>query len=63
MLPEVGNIKDKSLDKIIESEKFKKQINKIKNKECHCTHNCALITSVLFNPSKWPNIVYQKKPG
>ena len=59
MLPEVGNIKEKPLLKI-DSEEMKDQIKSIKDKKCHCTHNCAMITSVLYNPSKWPNIIYSK---
>ena len=43
----------------MDGNKLKEQVKKIENKECHCTHNCAMITSVLYNPSKWPNIVYQ----
>ena len=62
MLSEVGNIKEEPLKNILDGNKLKEQVKKIENKECHCTHNCAMITSVLYNPSKWPNIVYQKKP-
>ncbi|MDC0408209.1 radical SAM protein [Candidatus Pelagibacter sp.] len=63
MLPEIGNLKDKSLNKILESKEMKDQIKFIENKKCHCTHNCAMITSVLYNPSKWPKIIYSKKPS
>ena len=34
----------------------------IKDKKCHCTHNCAMVTSILYNEKKWPNLIYQKKP-
>lgn len=62
MLPSVGNITKNSLGQITESEKFKKQVESIKKKECHCTHNCAFITSIFYNPKKWTNLVYHKKP-
>ena len=62
MLPAVGNVAKDDLNEIVNGEKFKKQVKSIINKECHCTHNCALITSILFNPKKWPNLIYQKKP-
>ncbi len=63
MLPSVGNLKEQKMNDILKSEKFKKQLKSIKNKECHCTHNCALVTSITFNPLKWQNLIYQKKPG
>ena len=62
MLPAVGNVAKNNFKDIVNGEKFKKQVKSIINKECHCTHNCALITSILFNPKKWPNLIYQKKP-
>ena len=62
MLPAVGNINEKSIDQILESESLKKQKESIKNKECHCTHNCAMLTSIMYNPKKWGNLIYQKKP-
>ena len=45
MLPSFGNIKNKSIKDLMISDEYKKQIKSIKNKECHCTHNCSLITS------------------
>ena len=62
MLPSFGNIKNKNIKNLMLSEEYKNQIKSIKNKECHCTHNCSLITSITFNPTKWPNLIYQKKP-
>ena len=62
MLPSFGNIKNKKILELINGTKHKEQVNSIKNKECHCTHNCALITSILYNPTKWGNLIYQKKP-
>jgi|TARA_B110000483_G_C18160039_1_gene528959 MoaA/NifB/PqqE/SkfB family radical SAM enzyme len=62
MLPSVGNVTNNSVDEILSSEKFHQQLKSIKNKECHCTHNCALLTSIFFNPKKWGNLIVQKKP-
>ena len=62
MLPEVGNLKDNDLDQILKSQSFKEQKKSIKDKKCHCTHNCAMVTSILYNEKKWPNLIYQKKP-
>ena len=62
MLPSFGNIKQKNLSNLLNSTEHKEQVRSIKNKECHCTHNCALITSISFNSKKWVNLAYQKKP-
>tara|TARA_B100000427_G_scaffold159346_1_gene132387 strand:- start:368 stop:1396 length:1029 start_codon:yes stop_codon:yes gene_type:complete len=62
MLPSFGNIKKKSIPDLMKSKEYLSQVKSIKNKECHCTHNCALITSITFNPLKWSNLIYQKKP-
>lgn len=62
MLPGVGNINENDIDDILKSENFTNQIKSIENKECHCTHNCALLTSIMYNPKKWGNLIYQKKP-
>ena len=32
------------------------QKKSIENKECHCTHNCAMLTSIMYNPKKWPYV-------
>ena len=61
MLPAIGNMDKIGLKSVLESKNFKNQIADIKNKKCHCTHNCAMLTSILFNPKEWPNLVYQKK--
>jgi len=61
MLPSVGNVTEKPINEILQGKKFKRQLQSIKNKECHCTHNCAFITSILFNPKLWHNLAFQKK--
>ena len=63
MLKPIGNIRNNNITEILESNSFKNQVIDIKNKKCHCTHNCALLTSIFFNPKKWPNLIYQKKPN
>ncbi len=63
MLPGFGNFKKENISDLINGKKHKEQVKKIVNKECHCTHNCALLTSILFNPKKWGNIIHQKKPS
>jgi MoaA/NifB/PqqE/SkfB family radical SAM enzyme len=59
MLPPVGNIKEKSWDEITKSREFKDQVRDIKQKKCHCTHNCAMFDSIMFRPGSIPNLLYQ----
>ena len=61
-LKPIGNIKNKKISEILKSYEFNNQVKSIKNKECHCTHNCAMLNSIFFNPKTWPNMIYQKKP-
>ncbi len=61
MLPAIGNMDKQGLKSVLQSKKFENQIKDIKNKKCHCTHNCAMLTSILFNPKEWPNLAYRKK--
>jgi len=62
MLPTIGNVNDNSIGEILKSEKFQLQKKSIENGDCHCTHNCAMLTSIMYNPKKWGNLIYQKKP-
>jgi len=57
LLPAVGNIKDSSWREILEGEELKKQVKSIKAKDCHCTHNCAMLDSILFNPANIRHLV------
>ena len=59
MLAPVGNIQTKSWSKITNDEAFRQQVQDIKDGKCHCTHNCALMDSVLFNPMNIPNLLRQ----
>jgi len=51
MLSSIGNLRDANYDftKILNSEKLKKVVNKIKCSNCYCTHECAYSTNILFN--------------
>lgn len=59
MLEGVGNLRDQRLREVLESERLQAQRRSIRNKECHCTHNCALLTSILFNPVNLPQLLHQ----
>lgn len=51
-----GNVRnyDYDIGKIIQSEKARKVINSIMNKQCYCTHECYFMTNILFNPRLYP---------
>ncbi|MBI1986435.1 MAG: radical SAM protein, partial [Rhodospirillales bacterium] len=60
MLPTVGNIKTNGINEIRASKAFLDQKRSIANKECHCTHNCALLHSIFFNPASLPHLMHTK---
>jgi MoaA/NifB/PqqE/SkfB family radical SAM enzyme len=60
LLPAVGNINDNDWSEIMDSAAFTEQKRSIKNKECYCTHNCAMLDSILFNVGSIPNLMHQK---
>ncbi len=51
MLSSVGNLRDNNYDfsKILDSEKLKDVVNKIKCSNCFCTHECSYSSNILFN--------------
>ena len=60
MLPTIDIIKNNKLSDIISSDLMQQQIRDIENKKCHCTHNWAMLDSVLLNPAQLPHLLYQK---
>ncbi len=50
MLPPVGNLRQASWEDIMGSRTFRDQVASIERGECHCTHNCAMLGSILFRP-------------
>lgn len=50
MLPPVGNLRQKSWQDIRASTELREQVKSIERGECHCTHNCAMLGSILFRP-------------
>jgi len=51
-----GNVRDYGYDikKILQTENTKKILASIQNKKCFCTHECYLMTNILFNPKLYP---------
>jgi MoaA/NifB/PqqE/SkfB family radical SAM enzyme len=60
MLPPVGSITEQRLPDIIQSDAYQAQVEMIKNKGCHCTHNCAMLDSIFFNPSNLPQLLFRR---
>lgn len=59
LLPPVGNIREQSFGEILKTPAFKQQVKDIRAKKCHCTHNCAMFDSIMFNPSSIPQLLHQ----
>jgi len=60
MLPAAGDLMEKDLPDIIASDAWQEQVQFIKDKKCHCTHNCAMLDSIFYNPVNLPNLLYQR---
>ncbi len=63
MLSSVGDLKTQTLTEVKASERFSQQVQDIRDKKCYCTHNCAMLASIFFNPANYPNLVHQKVSG
>jgi MoaA/NifB/PqqE/SkfB family radical SAM enzyme len=60
MLPPIGDIQTQTWEEIKNSDRFQQQLSDIKAKKCHCTHNCAMFDSILFNPKNVVQLLHQK---
>lgn len=57
ILPICGNIRDKSLDIIRQSETFRNSIESIRRKQCYCTHECNMLDNVLLSPKSFYKVM------
>ncbi|MBI4825471.1 MAG: radical SAM protein [Nitrospirae bacterium] len=55
----MGNVRQDGYDmrKILDSEQARKVIASIKEKSCYCTHECYMMTNILFNPKMYPALL------
>lgn len=55
----LGNIRDKGYDlkKLLKTAQAQQVINSIRNKGCYCTHECYMMTNILFNPRMYPALL------
>ncbi len=56
---ELGNVRDHGLDinRVLATEKAQKVLAWIRDKGCHCTHECYMMTNILFNPRLYPALL------
>ncbi len=57
MLEPVGDLRIQSFAEIRDSQPFRAQVADIVAGKCHCTHNCALMDSIFFNPRNIPQLL------
>lgn len=60
MLEPIGNVQSQSWAEITKTATFRQQVQDIKDGKCHCTHNCAMLDSILLNPANFPNLIHQR---
>lgn len=56
MLETVGDLKTQTLAEITASPAWQQQLQDIRAKKCHCTHNCAMFDSIFFNPLNFSHL-------
>ncbi|MCF6289501.1 MAG: radical SAM protein [Desulfobacterales bacterium] len=56
---ELGNIRDHGLDinQVLATDKAQKVLTWIRDGGCHCTHECYMMTNILFNPRLYPALL------
>ncbi|CAK0773382.1 conserved hypothetical protein [Gammaproteobacteria bacterium] len=57
MLPPIGNLNQLGWRQIWEEPTLEVQRRSIRNKECYCTHNCAMLDSILYRPASYPGLI------
>ena len=57
LLEPIGDVREQTWSQILQSAKLSEQKQFIKDKKCHCTHNCAMLDSIFFNPGSIPRLL------
>lgn len=57
----LGNVRDSgySLKRVAESDRAQDIICSIQKDKCYCTHECYLMTNILFNPGLYPALFHE----
>jgi MoaA/NifB/PqqE/SkfB family radical SAM enzyme len=61
LLPSVGSLRKNSLAEILDSTPATAAVKSIREKQCHCTHDCNMVENVLFNFSLYPKLMFGSK--
>ena len=57
LLEPIGDIREQTWSEVLCSAELSNQIQFIEDKKCHCTHNCAMLDSIFFNPGSIPKLL------
>ncbi len=57
----LGNVRDDGYDikRVLKSKQARSMISSIQDKGCFCTHECYLMTNILFSPVMYPKLFKQ----
>jgi hypothetical protein len=55
----IGNVRDNGYDikEILKKRENRNIINSIRDNGCFCTHECYMMTNILFNPRVYPELL------
>lgn len=63
MLPAIGNLLDRPWPELWRSTAMERRRRSIAAGECACTHNCALLDSILLRPRSYPRLLTRVRLG
>jgi radical SAM protein with 4Fe4S-binding SPASM domain len=54
-----GNIRDFDyrIERLLKTSRARNILDSIKQKQCHCTHECNFMTNILLNPKMYPDLL------
>lgn len=55
-LPPVASVRQQSLSRILKSPEWREVVRSIRAKECYCTHECNMKSSIFLNPLLYPSL-------
>jgi len=57
----MGNLRQADFDvqKLLDTERSRAVLKSIDRQKCHCTHECAFMLNILFNPRLYPALMLQ----
>ncbi len=61
LLPAVGSLRKRSFDSILKSQEWADAVDRIKAKECFCTHDCNMVENILYNFKLYPKIFLENQ--